>query len=327
MSAVERRSTRPDGFATPTVPAVSVARIANGKPVDVEPRGVRSARDRTPIDERTVFQAASLSKTLNALAVLALHRDGVLDLDVPVDDRLHRWSVPGPRPSRVTPRRLLAHGAGLGVHGFDGYPEGAALPDPVEILAGTGPCNSPAVSRVDSTGFRYSGGGVTVLQVLVEDVTDAPYADVVHRVVFAPLGMRDSYAVPTPPVNHAAGHGPRGGVIRGGYRRHPETAAAGIWTTPSDMARALVALLTSLSGARDAWLPRELAMAMVTRTAGEAGLGTFVDRAGRVISHDGANHGYRCAYRLDLIAGTGRVVMTNGCDGDAVVRRALRAAG
>ena len=99
-----------------------------------------------------------------------------------------------------------------------------------------------------------------------------------------------------------------------------------MWTTPSDMARVLIAVPTSLPNVHDAWLPQALAVAMVTRTAEEAGLGTFVDRAGPIVSHDGANRGYRCAYRLDLASGTGGVVMTNGCDGDAVVRRTLRVA-
>lgn len=316
------------------VPGVSWALFSDNSVHSAGVLGVRSAGTREPVNAATRFQAASLSKTINALCILTLVRDAVVDLDEPVNGRLVGWQLGGQKDAgKVTIRMLLSHSGGVNVPGFLGYERSRSLPSIIEILDGVAPANSQGV-RVQyepGTRFAYSGGGITVLQKLVSDVTGLPYAVAVERRVLKPLGMLSSSLLQPPDeAELALGHDGQGKSVAGGYHLYPELAAAGLWTTATDMARAVCAVLGSLDGGTDALLPPHLAKQMITPVIEKAGLGTFVSGAGS-IGHLGANLGYRALFAAAPSRRHGYVVMSNGENGerlnDSVARILANSAG
>lgn len=216
-------------------------------------------------DER--FAAGSISKPVAALTALRLG----LDLDVDVNERLVSWQLPD--GEGVTLRRLLGHTAGLGVPFFPGCPAGMELPPLVEVL------DAVRVETPPGAGFRYSGGGYVVVQLLVEDVTGRPFADVARDLVLGPLGMTASTFAP------GEGH------------RYAEEAAAGLTTTVADLARFVIAVQERAAGAVEMLTPHVELPAegewTVLRDLGveppiRAGLGLFL--SGEWFSHLGGAH-------------------------------------
>jgi CubicO group peptidase (beta-lactamase class C family) len=205
-----------------------------------------------------LFQAGSISKPVTALAALELVGRGELDLDADVNERLLAWHLPGPR--RVTLRQLLGHTAGLGVPFYPGYPQGAEAPTLRQSLDGVPPAATKPV-RVDPARhgkFRYSGGGYTVVQQLVADVTEVPFAQAAHALVLNPLGMTSSSFGPPAP------DGPP--PARPDWRVYPESAAAGLWTTPGDLAR-FAAAVAGAAAERESPVRAEVATGMLTANA------------------------------------------------------------
>jgi CubicO group peptidase (beta-lactamase class C family) len=305
------------------VPAVSVAVVDSGRVAWARAYGladVGAGRRATPA---TLFQAASMSKPVAAFAALRLVAAGHLALDDDVNARLTSWRVPasaaaGGQP--VTLRRLMTHTAGLTVHGFPGYAADSAVPTTVQVLDGTRPANTAPV-RVDvapGTRWRYSGGGITVMQLLMTDVARRPFAALMQEQVLGPAGMSHSTFEQPLPAHRAAdaatGYRRGGDAIRGRYHAYPEMAAAGLWTTPSDLGRWIIAVQRAAAGASGALLPRSLATEMLTRGMGGWGLGVGVEGAGDSLrfSHGGSNEGFRGQFVGYAAGGRGVVVMTNG---------------
>jgi CubicO group peptidase (beta-lactamase class C family) len=253
-------------------------------------------------DER--LQAGSISKAIAALTALRLVAVGALDLDADVNGRLESWRLPD--GEGVTLRRLLAHTAGLGVPFFPGYADGEPLPTLAQVLDGEPPANTAPV-RVEQppgAGFAYSGGGYAVVQQLVEDVAGAPFADVAADVVLDPLGMRESTFFQR----------------RGGSHRYPEAAAAGLWSTASDLGRFVIAVQHGADGTEamvepHAELPAEGEWT-VLRSLGleppdRMGLGLFLTATGW-FGHLGGAHGAFSGMFGALAGRHGIVAMTRG---------------
>ncbi|MBI1198231.1 MAG: serine hydrolase [Phenylobacterium sp.] len=324
-------------MATLHVPGVSVAFIEDGKVKWVRAYGVATA-DGPPATPATLFQAASMSKALAATAALRLVDQGKLALDEDVNRRLKAWKVPDSpltAERKVTLRELLSHTAGLTVSGFPGYPAGKPVPTTPQILNGEPPANTPPVVSWEPPGaYAYSGGGYTVAQLMIVEAGGAPYPDLLETLVLRPAGMRAStFAQPLSGARlaeAASGHGPRGVAIAGGRNTYPEYAAAGLWTTPSDYGRFLIALQNAFAGRRGAILSPESIRAMTTPVDASAGygLGLALGRRGGhpYIQHGGSNAGFRCN-AFAFLDGTrqGLVVMTNGDGGGVVADDILRA--
>jgi CubicO group peptidase (beta-lactamase class C family) len=316
-------------------PGVSVAVINNGVIEWARGYGVTETGTVTAVTPRTLFQAASISKPVAALAALRLVEQGKLALDQDVNERLGAWKVPASdlaKDQKVTLRRLLSHSAGLTVHGFGGYPADAPLPTVPQILDGEKPANSGAV-RVDvvpGSLWRYSGGGYTVMQQLLTDVTGQPFPALLADLVLGPVGMTDStYAQPLPGDRRAAaasGHRANGVLLPGRYHTYPEMAAAGLWTTPTDLAVFLLEIRRALQG-RSKVLSAALAREMITAQRGSYGLGLSLEGTGPDASfgHGGSNAGFKCQMVAFVEGGRGAVVMTNGDQGGRLAAELLRA--
>lgn len=231
-------------------------------------------------------QAASISKALASVAALQWVEQGRLGLDTDINTALRSWQVPPGAQTAAAPvtlRRLLSHSAGFGVSGFEGYDLTLPVPTLLQVLDGLPPANSAAV-RVETapgSAWRYSGGGFTVVQQLLEDIRGQDFASLMQAAVLSPAGMtRSSFKVPS---EHAVGH-QQGQPIAGGFRRHPELAAAGLWTTPSDLARFSMAMPQLLTPA--------MLKAALTPQFDQSGLGFVLDPATGRFGHDGSNRGF-----------------------------------
>ncbi|MBN1504024.1 MAG: serine hydrolase [Candidatus Eisenbacteria bacterium] len=316
------------------VPGLSVAVINDGKVQWARGYGVLESGGEKVVDTQTLFQAASVTKPLVATLALKSVEMGLLDLDAPVNDYLRSWKIPENEFTKETPptlRHILAHRAGLTVHGFRGYTEGQEIPTVYQILDGLKPANNEAV-RVDATPgtqFRYSGGGYVVLQVLLTELHGRPLRELMRQYVFEPAGM-DNSAIAYPldtelRLNAASGHSASGQVIKGKYRVHPEIGAGGLWTTPRDLCRWAIAIQKSYAGAEGTLLSQTTAREMLNPVDG-SGLGPVVKVApeGVVFSHDGSNVGYSCQLIAYADRGQGIAVMVNS-DHSTIIGELVRA--
>jgi len=318
------------------VPGVSIAVYDSGRLVWARGFGVKEAGTTDSVTPTTLFQAASISKPVAATGMLQLVEEGKLALDTAVNRYLKSWQIPENRftqRSPVTLRRLVSHSAGLTVHGFPGYASTDSVPTVPQILDGIKPANTAPV-RVDTFPgeiWRYSGGGTTVMQLVVMDVTGEPFPAVMKRLVLDPIGMRNStYEQPLPDAlrsQAAAGHKEDGTLVPGRWHTYPEMAAAGLWTTPTDLLTWAHEIAEAKAGRSTKVLDQATATEMLTPQKPPMGLGPSLEGSGRAFnfSHGGANNGFRSHVIYFPETGQGAAVMTNGDNGGSLAQEVLYA--
>jgi CubicO group peptidase (beta-lactamase class C family)/predicted transcriptional regulator YdeE len=319
---------------TYNVPAVSIAVIENFEIVDAKAYGVVSPGSTTAVTTRTLFQAGSISKPVAATGALCLVQQGKLSLDEDVNLKLKSWKVPDnefTKDQKVTLRRIMSHTAGLTVHGFPGYDVDAPVPTLVEIFNGEKPANTAPI-RVDTvpgTKWRYSGGGVTVEQQLMMDVTGKPFPALMRELVLDKIGMNDSsYEQPLPAARAsrtAGGTYNDGQPVHGKWHIYPEMAAAGLWTTPTDLAKFAIEIALSKQGKGNHVLSQKLTEEMLTPVMNDVGLGFFLekDNPGQ-FGHNGADEGFQALLSMNANTGKGVAVMADSDNGIAVADQVLR---
>lgn len=262
---------------------------------------------------------------------------GKLSLDEPINNKLVSWKLPENEftaKKKVTLRNLLSHTAGTTVHGFPGYAISEPLPTIPQVLDGKKPANTAAV-RVDfepGSKYRYSGGGTTITQLAISDIEKKPYPDIAKETVLDPLQMTNStYNQPLPDEwrkRAASGHKRDGALVEGKIHVYPEMAAAGLWTTPTDLAKFAIEMQLSLAGKSNKVLSKESADVMTKALIENAGLGFFIDKFGDALyfGHDGADEGFRALMLVNREKGYGGVVMVNSDNGQ-ILREVLRGVG
>jgi CubicO group peptidase (beta-lactamase class C family) len=316
------------------VPGVSIAVIRGGKIAWAKGYGV-VAKDGAPVTPDTLFQAASISKPVTSIAALRMVEAGKLALDADINNALTSWKLPpGPKGAHATLRQLLSHTAGASVSGFPGYAHGAAVPTLVQVLDGAPPANTKPVRIENPPGqaWRYSGGGYTVVQQALIDRTGKPFPELLTETVLAPLGMQDSrFAQPLPAdllARAAMPHDGKGEPYQGGPYTYPELAAAGLWTTPSDLARFAIGVQRNADVAGQPLLSPAMARTMLTPVKNGYALGFGIEGKGASLSfgHGGSNMGYQNLLSAYAGHGDGIVVMTNGEGGNDIAQALLRAA-
>jgi CubicO group peptidase (beta-lactamase class C family) len=314
------------------VPAVSFAVIDQGRMAVAAAFGTR-VRDESSaaVDPQSLFQAASMSKPLAALAIMRAVETGRFDLDRDINRYLRSWRIPdSPLTSErpVTLRRILSHTAGLTVWGFGGYEPGQTLPSLPQVLSGLPPANSPpvVVDVEPGTVARYSGGGTTIAQLALEESYGESFERILAREVLKPLGMESStFAQPLPLAregNAAVGHDWDGNPLPGRWHVYSEAAAAGLWTTAADYLRFLLCLQRSHNGSTEQLISPATAREIATVPPGGSmfGLGPKIIGRGRArrFQHGGSNAGYKCGSNAFLDGSRGAVVLTNGDNGAAL---------
>lgn len=307
---------------------VSIAVIHNGKIEWAAGFGVKQLGG-APVNADTLFQAASISKPVAAMAALHEVQIKKLSLDADVNTELVSWKVPDSPAANGKPatlREILMHTAGFNVHGFGGYKPGDPLPTLIQVLDGRKPANNLPI-RLESepgTKWKYSGGGYTVMQQLLIDVTKTPFPKLMQEIVIAPLEMTHStYQQPLPVDMQEAAATPydwKGEPIPGGARPYPEMAAAGLWTTASDLARYCIEIQRSLNGKPNRVLSQDLTQQMLTPGKGNYGLGLAIGGSPTdpYFSHGGVNAGFEGQLVAYEHHGDGAVILTNAMGGSAL---------
>jgi CubicO group peptidase (beta-lactamase class C family) len=315
------------------VPGASIAVINDFKVEWARGYGVLDAETKEPVSVSTLFQAASISKPVTAMAALKLVQDRRLDLDADVNSVLASWKLPGNEftaKTKVTLRRLLSHTGGLTVHGFPGYAVPGPVPTLLMVLDGVAPANTPPI-RVDmepGRAFRYSGGGYAIVQQMMLDVEGKAFPELMRDLVLSPVGMYDSTFEQPLPADRlkgaAAGHGSGGALLPGKRHTYPEMAAAGLWTTPTDLAAFAIEIQNSVLGRSNKVLSRAMVEKMLTPVLQNYGLGLGIDPVGGYFQHAGGNEGFTCLLYAGQRSGKGVVVMTNSDNGGQFFQEILR---
>jgi CubicO group peptidase (beta-lactamase class C family) len=219
------------------VPGVAVAVVRDGEPVWSSGYGVASVKDGTEMNADTVFQVASISKSLTAWGVMHLVETGQISLEAPIKSYLARWAFPPSEydASGVTVARVLNHTAGL--NRVDGYPLPGDQPLPTieESLDGNnGGGQSLRIDMEPGHQFNYANAGYTLLQLVIEEVTGQRFSDYMQEVILDPLGMTNSTFDPDRVIDQATGYYSSGDPLP--HYRLTEQAAGGLYSTANDLA-------------------------------------------------------------------------------------------
>ena len=332
------------------VSALSVAVVQDYRLHWAKAWGVADESTGAPANTETLFQAASISKPVSAMAVLRAVQEGLFGLDDDINSILRSWRLEQDAElvaeTRVTPRMLLSMTAGTTVSGFPGYKPDAELPTVPEVLGRKGeetPANTEpvVVGWQPGTRYQYSGGGSTILQLALSDVRAKAFEEILQETVLDPLGMtRSCFCQPLPVALHgnaarAGGSATRpdedGGEPRASWHVYPELYAAGLWTTPTDLAKFLIEVQLSLEGRSNRILTTEFTRRMVTPGGvGHYALGftTGADtphrpappgEADRFFGHTGGNWGFRGNFVGSLEGGNGYVILATGSEANPVI--------
>jgi len=314
------------------VPGVSVAVIKDFKIHWAKSYGVADVEQQRPVQIDTLFQAASISKPVTAMAVMSLVQEGRISLDADINTLLKSWQVPKNDHTRNTPvtlRGLLSHTSGADDgFGFPGYELTAARPTAVQVIEGQKPSNvGPVVfARPPFQSYKYSGGGYTIVQLALTDLLAQPFAEIMRAGVLSPLGMTHStFEQPLPDALAARAtraHSAQGKPMGVPWHVYPEQAAAGMWTTPGDLAKFVIEIQRAVVGREGAVLKQAAAREMLSPTGvGPAGVTVRLEQRneGWYFVHGGSNWGFRANMLGHVRKGYGIVTMTNGDAGQLVI--------
>ncbi|WP_108810884.1 serine hydrolase [Sphingorhabdus sp. Alg231-15] len=280
-----------------------------------------------PVDENSIYQVASLGKWLTAWGIMVLVEDGLVDLDAPVSKYLKRWNLPdsGFDHSGVTIGRLLSHTAGLDDRlGYDGFD----TPEDVQTLEASltrAEDASPGKSGIVKVGvepgaeWKYSGGGYTILQLVIEEVSGLSFADHMKQRIFEPLGMTRTTFDHSDAITFGLAENFTTNGKTEPFRWYTALGATSLFTSPADMARFVA--VQSPGGAQSV-LSQETLAAMASSHATSMGadvwgLGVMLfapnNRDGFIVGHDGNNEpAINTAVRFDPATGDGIVVLETG---------------
>lgn len=302
--------------------AVSIAIIENFEICEAYAYGVKRRATKEKVTVDTLFQAGSISKPVFAVAVMRLVERGTLDIDTDISEYLVGYDVPtyDNQKHKITLRQILSHHAGLNLHGFAGYQQGQKIPTVEQILTGAFPSNHLKLKLIKDpeTGFQYSGGGYVLAQKIVTDFCTLNFCDLMNDLVCSPLFMTHStYSQPLPKNRFseiAVGYNLHNLQLPGGYNIMPELSAAGLWTTPSNLARFGIEIMKALKS-ESTFLEKNTAELMTTKAYENSpyGVGFAVNQSkkGLTFGHGGSNLGYHSNMVFCPDDGSGIIVMQN----------------
>ena len=314
-----------------SVPGAAVAIIDNGIIVLQRGYGFADIENETRITSKTGFNIASISKTVTAWGVMKLVQEGKIDLDAPAEKYLTRWHIPDSKfdSDEVTIRRLLSHTAGLSLSGYPNWTFRDTLPTLVESLNG----NTNGVGRVEiimkpGLKYKYSGGGYTILQLIIEEVTRQKFQDYMQEAILTPLGMTNSsFRIDEKIIRASATEYDNFGEAID-FEIFTAQAAAGLHTTIEDFSRFVIAGLQRgriQNNDVPVLLPANVIKQMMDpapSTEGIYGLGYEI-LTGNLLKglrgHTGSNAGWQSMFMIDPDTQNGFIVFTNGGAGYNII--------
>lgn len=319
------------------VPGAAIALIEDGEIILQNAYGYADVKNKVKVDLNTGFNMGSVSKTVAAWGVMKLVEEGKIGLDDPAEKHLTRWKLPESEfdSKGVTIRRLLSHTAGLSLHGYPGWAPEDGLPSIEESLSGkTNGSGGVKLIMEPGSQYKYSGGGYTILQLIVEEVSGMSFNEFMTKNIFLPLGMKNStYGVSEEVLkNSSLGHDTFGEVIP--FELFTAQAAAGFQTNIEDFVKFALASLdpqyengvSKYSGLRSQTVLKsesiDLMLKAAPATEGRYGLGYVVDSLENsdilLSGHGGANTGWRALLFVDKAGQDGFISVTNSGAGTSL---------
>ncbi|MCD2259130.1 serine hydrolase domain-containing protein [Psychroserpens luteolus] len=310
------------------VPGLSIAVLNNGVIEWDKGYGIADSLENRKVTTKTLFQAGSISKVVAATRALQLAEQSLIDLDLNVNTYLSSWKLPEnefTENQKVTTRRILNHTAGLTISGFKGYKKGETIPSIPKILDGKGNTNPVRVYKEPGKSWSYSGGGYTIMQHMITDIEQKQFPEIMMENVLKPLGMTSStFKNPLPQAYHniaAAGYNFDGTQVEGKWWIYPEMAAAGLWTTPSELLVWAKEIQQILQTQKDGLLQVNTVSEMLTPNEDDQGLGPYV--LDLTFGHGGADEGFRADLVVWKKTPNAVVIMTNSQNGNTIIRELL----
>lgn len=311
------------------IPSISIAFVNDGKVEWARAYGMADSSENRAVNTETMYLAGSISKPVAAVHAHQLAERGVINLDGNVNDYLTSWKLPDNEftaKEKVTTRRILNHTAGLTVWGFGGYDKGDTIPSVAEVLDGRGNTDSVRVYKEPGESWMYSGGGYTIMQLMMTDLDGRSFPDLMQEEVLNPLEMTSStYENPLPQKYHgiaATGYRRDGSEVEGKWPIYPEMAAAGLWTTPSQLILYGIEMQRILQSGEDGLLKNETVKTMVTPGMNDHGLGPAATET--VFGHGGADEGFRADLTVWKDQPNAVVLMVNS-DNGSIMREVMQA--
>lgn len=305
------------------IPGVSIAVINKGVIEWAKGYGIADSSENRPVTPETMFLAGSISKPVAAIRAHQLAEQGLINLDSNVNNYLSSWKLPEntfTKKEKVTTRRILNHTSGLTVWGFPGYDKGDTIPSVPEVLDGKGNTDSVRVYKEPGESWMYSGGGYTIMQLMITDLEKKSFPEIMQSKVLDPLGMTNStFENPLPEKYHkiaATGYRASGKEVEGKWPIYPEMAAAGLWTTPSQLILWAKEIQQIQQTQKDGLLKVETVNQMLTPGMNDHGLGPGVSEY--TYGHGGADEGFRARLVAWKEAPIAVVIMVNSDNGGII---------
>ncbi|MGB5554831.1 MAG: serine hydrolase domain-containing protein [Flavobacteriaceae bacterium] len=318
------------------IPALSLAVMNKGKIEWADMYQNVNFPEEQKLDCASIFQAASLSKPVTFLAALRMHAAGEIDLDENIQNYLKDFELPQGKQTvenPVTFRNIFSHTSGISAGGYDGYSKDLAIPSDLAILRGNEGINTPAIAVISAPNemLAYSGGGYTVAELALQDIYGDEFSNIMKKWILEPVGMEYSeFTQPLPDSKSdqvAKGYTQSGDVLDGGWRNHPEQAAAGLWSNAIDMAKFLIEIYKAYQGKSALFSQSDIQSILSHERDGHV-YGFLLNRNGDdiAITHYGGNAGYRTGMTISLTSGNGLVYLTNSDNGGALGNELLLSA-
>lgn len=312
-----------ENIQTNRIPGLAIGIIHNNQVVFKKGYGLADTDKQTPINSKTGFNVGSISKMFTAWGIMTLVEENKIHLDSPVVNYITSWTLPQSNfnTNKITVRNLLQHTAGLSVHGYNGYKNKEELSSIQESLDGkSNPEEQVKPIMEPETKWQYSGGGYSILQLLIEEITQQPFSKYMHKTIFKPLKMKHtSFSIDKCIIkNSSKAHDENGQPIE--LRLFNAQAAAGLHTTLEDLILFAKASLNknpvlTQHSIKLLRLPTEL-------SNGNYGMGYMVmNRFGdfTLSGHGGSNEGWQSGFMLDFKTNSGIIILTNSSAGKSAI--------